>query len=156
MEHKITSWKFQFLVGETQPWKGHLGLYCNLAHFVQLSNIEIIYFGLPGEIPQELQEDKFWDRRICNLNGIFWVPVYLWCSFILDFLNLVTKSHRKFRLLENHHSGQESLSLLASNCWEIRQNSASKQAESEEPTTSSNSDFLCKHSSWTCSSQWCK
>ena len=99
MEHKITSWKFQFLVGETQPWKGHLGLYCNLAHFVKLSNIEIIYFGLPGEIPQELQEDKFW--RLWNLNGIVSVPVYLCCSFILDFLNLVTKSHRKFRLLEN-------------------------------------------------------
>ena len=155
MDHKVTYWESQLFIGETWPWKEYLRLYCNLADFVQSSNIENIHFGMPSKIFEELQQNKFW-RLWRNLNGTFSVPGNLCCSFILDFLNLVNKSHRKFRLLENHQSGQESLPLLADNCWEIRQNSASKQAESEEPTTSSNSNFLCKHSSWTCSSQWCK
>ena len=101
MENTITSWNFQFLVGETQPWTGHLGLHSSFVHFVKLSNIEAVYFGLLGEIFQELQEDKFWNRRIWNLNGIFWVPVYLWCDFFLDFLSVVAQYHRKFGLLEN-------------------------------------------------------
>ena len=151
MDIKVTYWESQLFIGETWPWTKYLRLYCNLADFVQPSNIENIHFCMPSKIFEELQQNKFW-KLWRNLNETFSVSRNLCCSFIFNFLNLVNKSHRKYRLLENQQSGQEPLPLLANNCWEIWQNSASKQADSEESTTSSNPNFLCKHSSSTCSS----
>ena len=153
MVNKVTYWESQLFIGETWPWTRHLWLHCNLANFVQLSNIYNIHFCMPSKTFEELQQNKFWRLWRRNLNGTFSVSRDWCCSFIFNLLNLVNKSHRKSRLFENQQPGQKPLPLLANNCWEIWQNSASKQADSEESTTSSNPNFLCKHSSSTCSSQ---
>ena len=151
--NKVTYWESKPVIEETQPWTKHLWLHCSFADFVQLSNNHSIHFCMPSKISEELQQDKFWRFWRTNLNGIFSVSRDWSWSFIFYLPNLVNKSDRKSRLFEEQQPGQKPLPLFANNCWEIWQNSASKQADSEESTTSSNPNFLCKHSSWTCSSQ---
>ena len=118
MDIKVTYWESQLFIGETWPWTKYLRLYCNLADFVQPSNIDNIHFCMPSKIFEELQQNKFW-RLWRNLNGTFSVSRDLCCSFIFNLLNLVNKSHRKSGLFENQQSGQKPLPLLANNCWEI-------------------------------------